>query len=116
MQYGIRCVIAPSFADIFYNNCVNNGLLPVALPEEQVAQIFVAASTSEPLTANVDLENQKVTYVKSESMSFAIDSGSRRRLLEGMDEIGLTLRETDKIRQFEQQHQRAMPWLFSDNP
>lgn len=116
MQYGIRCVIAPSFADIFYNNCVNNGLLPVPLPDEQVAQIFVAASSSKPLTANVDLENQKVTYENTESISFSIDSGSRKRLLEGMDEIGLTLRETDKIRKFEQQHQRTMPWLFTDNP
>ncbi|MXW54749.1 MAG: 3-isopropylmalate dehydratase small subunit [Gammaproteobacteria bacterium] len=116
MQYGIRCVIAPSFADIFYNNCVNNGLLPVPLPEEKVAQIFVAASSSEPLTANVDLENQRVTYENTESISFSIDSGSRKRLLEGMDEIGLTLRETDKIRKFERQHQRTMPWLFTDNP
>ena len=116
MQYGIRCVIAPSFADIFYNNCINNGLLPVALPEEQVAQIFVAASASEPLIAGVDLESQHVTYANAESMPFSIDSGSRKRLLEGMDEIGLTLRETDKIRTFEEKHQRTMPWLFTNNP
>ena len=116
MQYGIRCVIAPSFADIFYNNCINNGLLPVALPEEQVAQIFVAASASEPLIAGVDLESQQVTYARAEFMPFSIDSGSRKRLLEGMDEIGLTLRETDKIRTFEEKHQRTMPWLFTNNP
>lgn len=115
MQYGIRCVIAPSFADIFYNNSINNGLLPVALPEERVARIFAAASDKEPLIASVDLESLQVTYANTESLSFTIDSGSRRRLLEGMDEIGLTLREAGKIRKFEQQHQRTMPWLFTDS-
>ena len=113
MQYGIRCVIAPSFADIFYNNSINNGLLPVALNEEQVTQLFTETTKDEPSTATVDLDSQQVTCADVGTMSFSIDSGSRRRLLEGMDEIGLTLREADKIRSFEEQHQRSMPWLFT---
>lgn len=116
MQYGFRCVIAPSFADIFYNNCINNGLLPVALSEAEVEGMFKATSSDDPLVASVDLETQQVTYGISSPMSFSIDPGSRKRLLEGMDEIGLTLREADKIRSFERQHRMAMPWLFNNNP
>lgn len=115
MQYGIRCVIAPSFADIFFNNCINNGLLPVELYEQQVNDLFAAAQGEDPLVLSVDLQLQEIGSSNGLSMRFSMDQGSRKRLMEGMDEIGLTLREAEQIRRFEQHHQRAMPWLFTEN-
>ncbi len=116
MQYGFRCVLAPSFADIFFNNCINNGLLPVVLEEEQIEDLFESAGGEQALELTVDLENQLVSSEHVDEIAFAIDAKSRKRLMEGMDEIALTLRHSDQIRKFEEQHRQRMPWLFADSP
>jgi 3-isopropylmalate/(R)-2-methylmalate dehydratase small subunit len=101
-DYGIRCVIAPSFADIFYNNCFQNGLLPLALPEEQVRQIMDRAKAEPGFRLNVDLEAQRVWDDSEEiSLTFNIDSFRRHCLLNGLDDIGLTLQQEDKIGAYE---------------
>jgi 3-isopropylmalate/(R)-2-methylmalate dehydratase small subunit len=101
-DYGIRCVIAPSFADIFYNNCFQNGLLPIALPEEQVRQIMDKAKSEPGFRLNVDLEAQRIWDDNEEiSLTFDIDSFRRHCLLNGLDDIGLTLQQEDKIGAYE---------------
>ena len=101
-DYGIRCVIAPSFADIFYNNCFQNGLLPLALPEEQVRQIMDKAKSEPEFRLNVDLETQRIWDDSEEiSLPFSLDSFRRHCLLNGLDDIGLTLQQEDKIGAYE---------------
>jgi 3-isopropylmalate/(R)-2-methylmalate dehydratase small subunit len=101
-NYGIRCVIAPSFADIFYNNCFQNGLLPLALPEEQVRQIMDKAKSEPEFRLNVDLETQRIWDDSEEiSLPFSLDSFRRHCLLNGLDDIGLTLQQEDKIGAYE---------------
>jgi 3-isopropylmalate/(R)-2-methylmalate dehydratase small subunit len=101
-DYGIRCVIAPSFADIFYNNCFQNGLLPITLPEEQVRQIMDRAKTEPGIRLNVDLEAQRIWDDSEEiSIPFNIDPFRRHCLLNGLDDIGLTLQQEDKIGAYE---------------
>lgn len=116
LQFGFRCVVAPTFADIFYNNCINNGLLPVALDEPRVEQLFAEATKGEPLTMTVDLQSQRIFYPAGTPMEFSIDPKARKRLMEGTDEIALTLRHADQISKFEQVHRQRMPWLFSNGP
>lgn len=113
LQYGFRCVIAPSFADIFYNNSLNNGLLPVTLSETQVDTLFRLTDENKTLTIEVDLETQQITGQKFDTISFTIDPNRRLRLLEGLDEIALTLKHASEIQEFEEQHRQRMPWLFS---
>ena len=104
-DYGIRCVIAPSFADIFYNNCFQNGLLPVRLPEETVRQIMDHATSNPGSRLNVDLEAQRVWSEDEEiSVTFEIDAARRHALLNGLDDIGLTLRVEDRIAAYEAAH------------
>jgi 3-isopropylmalate/(R)-2-methylmalate dehydratase small subunit len=101
-DYDIRCVIAPSFADIFYNNCFQNGLLPLALPEEQVRQIMDKAKSEPGFRLNVDLETQRIWDDSEEiSLPFSLDSFRRHCLLNGLDDIGLTLQQEDKIGAYE---------------
>ena len=101
-EYGFRCIIAPSFADIFYNNCFQNGLLPVALPEEQVRQIMDQALGNPGMKLNVDLEAQRIWDDSEEiSIAFELDPFRRQCLLDGLDDIGLTLQHEDKISAFE---------------
>jgi len=111
-DYGFRCVIAPSFADIFYNNCFKNGLLPIVLPAEQVDQLFVAMYASEGYQLTVDLEHQTVTTPHSEVFSFTLDDFRRECLLKGLDDIGLTLECADDIHAYERKRQEQTPWLF----
>jgi 3-isopropylmalate/(R)-2-methylmalate dehydratase small subunit len=99
MEYGFRVVIAPSFADIFYQNCFQNGILPVTLPPEAVSQIMARAA--QPYWLTVDLETCQVTDSEGLRVEFQIDPALRRRLLEGLDEIGLTLQLADQIAAFE---------------
>lgn len=113
-DFGIRCVIAPSFADIFYNNCFKNGLLPIVLEENIVEEIFRAARATRGLSARVDLFEQTVRLADGREYGFQIDDYRRKNLLEGLDDIGLTLRHADAIRAFEQQRAREKPWLFRD--
>ncbi len=101
-EYGFRCIIAPSFADIFYNNCFQNGLLPVTLPEEQVRQIMDKALENPGMKLNVDLEAQRIWDDDEEiSILFELDPFRRHCLLNGLDDIGLTQQHEDKISAFE---------------
>ena len=110
-QYGIRALIAPSFADIFFNNCFKNGLLPIVLPEATVAQLFdeVAAFPGYQLT--IDLERQVVVRPQGEEIPFEVQAFRKYCLLNGFDDIGLTLRQSDKIKAFEAQRLATKPWL-----
>jgi len=112
-QYGFRALIAPSYADIFFNNCYKNGVLPIVLPESQVARLFddVAAFPGYRLT--VDLPNQVVVKPDGESLSFDVEPFRKYCLVNGFDDIGLTLRHADKIRAFEAERLAKMPWLTS---
>jgi len=111
-QYGFRAIIAPSFADIFFNNCFKNGLLPIVLSEEQVDHLFKQVEANPGYRLVVDLENQVVkTTDGSESYAFEVDAFRKHCLLNGLDDIGLTLQHADKIRAFEERHLAAYPWL-----
>ena len=110
-QYGFRCVIAPSFADIFFNNCFKNGLLPIVLPEAVVARLFdeIAAFPGYQLT--VDLERQVIVKPQGEEIPFEVQAFRKYCLLNGLDDIGLTLRHADKIKAFEAERLATKPWL-----
>ena len=113
LDYGIRCIIAPSFADIFYNNCFKNGLLPVPLTEAEVDALFYDAASFPAFKLVVDLESQTVaTSDGSKKMRFDVDPFRKYCMLNGLDEIGLTLRHADKIRAFEARRQSQFPWYF----
>jgi 3-isopropylmalate/(R)-2-methylmalate dehydratase small subunit len=113
MDFGFRAVIAPSYADIFFNNSFKNGLLPVVLPAAAVDGLFgeTAATTGYSLT--IELEKQTVTTPSGQSFRFEIDAFRKHCLLNGLDEIGLTLQHAAEIRAFEAKHRAAQPWLFS---
>ena len=113
-DYGFRAIVAPSYADIFYNNCFKNGILPVVLPEEVVDQLFVQALANEGYKLTVDLGSQIVTTPANETYSFEVDTDRKHRLLNGLDDIGLTLQYAEDIRAFELQHQQRSPWLFAE--
>lgn len=111
-QYGFRAIIAPSFADIFFNNCFKNGLLPIVLSEEVVDYLFNQVRQHEGLHLQVDLVSQTVSLkTTGESFSFNVDEFRKYCLLNGLDDIGLTLVHAEKIREFEQRHIAARPWL-----
>ena len=111
-QFGFRAVVAPSFADIFFNNCFKIGLLPIALTEEEVEQLFVAVEREPGFQLTIDLEQQRIGSADGRlSFGFAIDDFRKYCLLNGLDDIGLTLRHADDIRAFEQRHIAAQPWL-----
>ncbi len=112
-DYGFRAVIAPSFADIFFNNCYKNGLLPIVLPAEVVDSLFKQCEASEGYRLSVDLAAQTVTTPSGESFSFDITEHRKHCLLNGLDEIGLTLRHADEIKAFEAQRRQQQPWLFA---
>ena len=111
-QFGFRAVVAPSFADIFFNNCFKIGLLPIALTEDEVEALFQAVERQPGFQLTIDLEQQRIgTPDGSLSFGFAIDDFRKYCLLNGLDDIGLTLRHADDIRAFEQRHLAAQPWL-----
>lgn len=111
LDFGIRCVIAPSFADIFYNNCFKNGVLPVVLPQEQIDDLMAAAQDSPNVPITVDLKQQTVTSGNELQFSFEIDPFRKRCLLEGLDDIGLTLEKQRDIAAFEKQDKEKRSWL-----
>ncbi|MFQ3788179.1 3-isopropylmalate dehydratase small subunit [Halomonas sp. A29] len=113
-DFGFRVVIAPSFADIFYNNAFKNGLLLITLPEEEVDRLFREVEASEGYRLDVDLENQRVITPAGEILEFEVDAFRKHCLLEGLDDIGITLQDEDAIRAFEVKHRQARPWLFRD--
>jgi 3-isopropylmalate/(R)-2-methylmalate dehydratase small subunit len=112
LQYGFQAVIAPSFADIFYNNSLKNGLLLIKLDAKVVDRLFKEAEGQKGYRLAVDLEAQTVTAPGGESFRFDIDPGTKHCLLNGLDEIGLTLAHAGKIKAFEAQHRERQPWLF----
>ncbi len=111
-DYGFRVIIAPSYADIFYNNCFKNGLLPIVLDKTAVDQLFVDVEAEEGYALAVDLEAQVITRPNGDTIAFEIDGFRKHCLLEGLDEIGLTLKNAELIRQFETAHSRTYPWLY----
>jgi 3-isopropylmalate/(R)-2-methylmalate dehydratase small subunit len=111
-QYGFRAIVAPSFADIFFNNCYKSGLLPIVLSEQQVDQLFNEVKAFAGFRLVVDLEQQVIRTPDGRlAFGFAIDEFRKYCLLNGLDDIGLTLRHADEIRAFEERHLRAQPWL-----
>ena len=112
LDYGFRSIIAPSFADIFYNNCAKNGILLVALPEASVQQLFTEIEENVGCELTVDLPNQKVQSPKGLEFSFEIDPFVKNRLLNGLDDIGWTLQYQSEIESFESNYQKQAPWMF----
>lgn len=111
-DYGFRCVIAPSFADIFYNNCFKNGLLPLVLSEEIVERLFTELYANEGYELTIDLAEQQVITPSGESFSFEVDEFRKHCLLQGLDDIGLTLEQADAIKAYEAERRQSAPWLF----
>jgi 3-isopropylmalate/(R)-2-methylmalate dehydratase small subunit len=113
LQYGFQAVIAPSFADIFYNNSLKNGLLLIKLDSATVDRLFREANATKGYRLAVDLEQQTVTTPGGESLHFDIDPFRKHCILNGLDDIGLTLDHANEIKAFEAKHRQAQPWLFS---
>jgi len=111
-DYGFRAIIAPSYADIFYNNCFKNGLLPVILTEQQVDLIFIEMNAAEGYRLTIDLIAQKVIRPCGESFDFEIDDFRKDCLIKGLDEIGLTLESADAIKEYEKTRAADQPWVF----
>lgn len=111
-DYGFRVIIAPSFADIFFNNCFKNGILPIVLPAETVDKLFKEMVDGYQLT--VDLQTQTITTPSGQNIGFAVDENRRYRLLNGLDDIALTLQNADKIKSYEIERAKRAPWLFKD--
>ena len=109
-DFGIRCVIAPSFADIFFNNCFKNGILPLVLPKAVCAQLIDDAERGANATLTIDLEAQALTRPDGERIAFEVEPSRRSRLLEGLDEIGATVAKAHRIDAFEARVRRSQPW------
>ena len=112
-DYGFRVIIAPSFADIFFNNCFKNGILPIVLAEAKVDQLFNEVEASEGYQLNVDLAAQTITTPGGEVIQFEVDPFRKHCLLNGLDDIGLTLQHVDDIRAYEERRKQQAPWLFA---
>lgn len=114
-DYGIRVIVAPSFADIFFNNCFKNGLLPIVLDKNIVSKLFQEVESAEGYELTVDLPAQTITTPAGEVIPFEVDEYRKHCLLNGLDEIGVTLQDADAIRAFEQQWRQRSPWYFTDH-
>ena len=112
-DYGFRVIIAPSFADIFFNNCFKNGLLPIRLAAEQVEALFKAVEVMPGYRLKIDLERQSITAPDGTMYKFEVDAFRKHCLLNGLDDIGLTLKHVDEIKAFEAKHRAAQPWLYA---
>jgi len=113
-DYGIKCIIASSYADIFYNNCFKNGILPIKLKDEEIEILLSAAENS--LNFTIDLENQKISYIENniqKEMPFELDAAKKNCLLQGLDDIGMTLNKVSHISSFEEKQKSSNPWLYS---
>jgi len=114
-DYGIKCIIAPSYADIFYNNCFKNGILPIILDEATVSRLQDISDST--LNFNIDLESQNITFLENnekKEISFEIDPAKKKCLLEGLDDIGLTLNKSASIGYFEESQENEIPWLYGN--
>ena len=112
-DYGFKVIIAPSFADIFFNNCFKNGILPIRLDSAVVDGLFAKAGGDQALQISVDLQAQTLTLGDGETIPFEVDEFRKHCLLEGLDDIGLTLQHSDEIAAFERQRQEKAPWVFN---
>ena len=112
-DYGFRAILAPSFADIFFNNCFKNGLLPIVLDKAIISALFDEVEASEGYQLEVDLEQQLITKPDGSSIPFVVDEFRKHCLLNGLDDIGLTLKDAEKIRSFEDNWRNSAPWYFT---
>jgi 3-isopropylmalate/(R)-2-methylmalate dehydratase small subunit len=112
LDYGFSCVIAPSFADIFYNNCFKNGILPIVLEHAVMDQLFNECFAAEGYSLDIDLAGQIVTTPSGQSFSFEVDAFRKHCLIKGLDDISLTLQESEAIRSYESSRKQDAPWLF----
>ncbi len=112
-DYGIRVLLAPRFADIFFNNCFKNGLLPIVLSPDLIEQLFNEVEYNPGYTLRVDLPSQTISTSTGMSIAFNVDASRKHRLLEGLDDIGMTLKNADRIRAYETQQRTLTPWLFN---
>jgi len=112
-DYGFRAIIAPSFADIFFNNCFKNGLLPIRLPAGQVDLLFKTVEAVPGYRLKVDLEQQSITTPDGTMCKFEVEPFRKHCLLNGLDDIGLTLQHVEQIRAYEEQHRFSQPWLYA---
>lgn len=111
LDFGIRCVIAPSFADIFFNNCFKNGILPITLPQDQIDELMEDAKNGANATFSIDLEMLEIVRPDGGRVNFEIDEFRRYCLLNGLDEIGLTFKKTDAIEVYEERLKQEQPWI-----
>ena len=111
-DYGFKVIISPSYADIFFNNSFKNGILPIILPEAKVDELFSKAMGETPLGLEIDLQNQLIKLVDGDKIAFDVDPFRKHCLLEGLDDIGLTLQHVDDIRAYEEKRKLTEPWLF----
>ncbi|WP_370268700.1 3-isopropylmalate dehydratase small subunit [Nioella sp.] len=111
LDFGIRCVIAPSFADIFFNNCFKNGILPIVLPQEDVDKLMDDANRGANATLTVDLENQTISGPDGGTIAFEVDAFRKHCLLNGLDDIGLTMEKAASIQSFEEKAAQERPWV-----
>ncbi|VAW84911.1 3-isopropylmalate dehydratase small subunit [hydrothermal vent metagenome] len=114
LDYGFRVLVAPSFADIFYNNCFKNGILPIVLDESRVDQLFEQVAAKEAYSLTINLEQCAITAPDGTEFSFEIDSFRRHCLLNGLDDIGLTMQHFSDIAIYEKRRHKEVPWMFSD--
>ena len=112
LDFGIRCVISTSFADIFYNNCFKNGILPITVSADELGALMADASDRENPVLGVDLHTQEITRPNGANVRFAIDEFRRECLLDGLDDIGLTMQKVDRIGTFEARQREQQPWLY----
>ncbi len=112
-DHGIRVLLAPRFADIFFNNCFKNGLLPIGLPHALIDQLFNEVEYKPGYTMTVDLASQQITTSTGMAIAFEVDASRKHRLLNGLDDIGLTLQKADRIRAYENRQRALSPWLFN---
>ncbi|MDP6788412.1 MAG: 3-isopropylmalate dehydratase small subunit [Rhodospirillales bacterium] len=113
LDFGIRCVIAPGFADIFFNNCFKNGILPIKLAPDVVGRLLKAAESGANATMTVDLESQEITDPDGGTIAFNVEAFRKHCLLNGLDDIGLTMQMSDRIDTFEKAQNTSQPWLYA---
>jgi len=114
-EYGIRCVLAPSFADIFFNNCFKNGVLPIVLDEESIDDLFRQIAINPGYALTIDLPNQTVVRPNGVPLRFHVEPHRKHCMVHGLDDIGLTLQAESEIRAFEEKHRALRPWLFKSS-
>jgi len=114
LDYGFRVIIAPSYADIFFNNCFNNGILPIVLPAAVVDRLFAETAAAPGYRLRLDLAAQTLSTPSGEAIAFAVDAFRKHRLLNGLDDIGLSLQHADEIKAYEARRRVEAPWLFQD--